>query len=381
MANANNNQQVTRSQIGFEISHLDLSNVYTDITGPTSAYRTEKYILIYITAGRGLYEIDDVVFHVNPNDLLVISRNRRFRLLNSHGLKGYLIHITEGYLCELLSDERAGVKALFHKSFLRPHETAFDLYADLMHESLNYIMSLYQFRESISDKYLLSIAFKSFAKLVENIIDETTSEHVKHEVFVSFTELIQRHISHSKSVTEYANMLHVSKKTLNTLTRQAVDMSAKQYINQQLLLLIKRKLTYERKSIHMLSEALGFSEPSNMTRFFKHHTGKTPKDFVKQVHTKYSPWTISKKENLDQYKDSVEKNIYEIASDILVPLHKHESHTEIFYCIMGSGFIVLEDSERLFNLGDVYVATPGTMHSIRTDEKLYVISLLIPDLR
>ena len=82
--------------------------------------------------------------------------------------------------------------------------------------------------------------------------------------------------------------------------------------------------------------------------------------------------------NLDSIKDSIVKNVYHIPSDKKVPLHKHADKDEIFYCIKGSGFGVLEDGEVKLNVGVSFTVPAGTMHSIRSDGDLYVTAFLVP---
>ena len=82
--------------------------------------------------------------------------------------------------------------------------------------------------------------------------------------------------------------------------------------------------------------------------------------------------------DLNSIKESIVKNVYHIPSDKKVPLHKHADQDEIFYCIKGSGFGVLEDSEVELNVGVSFTVPAGTMHSVRSDGDLYVTAFLVP---
>ena len=82
--------------------------------------------------------------------------------------------------------------------------------------------------------------------------------------------------------------------------------------------------------------------------------------------------------DLNSIKESIVKNVYHIPSDKKVPLHKHAEQDEIFYCIKGSGFGVLEDSEVELNVGVSFTVPAGTMHSVRSDGDLYVTAFLVP---
>jgi len=82
--------------------------------------------------------------------------------------------------------------------------------------------------------------------------------------------------------------------------------------------------------------------------------------------------------NLNLIKESIETKVYDIHLDTEVPMHEHADCDEVFYCIKGSGFGVLEDGEVELNVGDTFVVPAGTMHSLRTDGDLYVVAVLIP---
>ena len=76
-------------------------------------------------------------------------------------------------------------------------------------------------------------------------------------------------------------------------------------------------------------------------------------------------------------KSGIVTNVYHIESSKKVALHKHDKHDEIFYCIAGEGFGVLEDDEIELSVGKVFNVPAETMHALRTDSDLYVASFLI----
>ena len=82
--------------------------------------------------------------------------------------------------------------------------------------------------------------------------------------------------------------------------------------------------------------------------------------------------------DLENIKSSIVNNVYHIPSGKKVPLHKHPKHDEIFYCIKGEGFGVLENSEVELTVGKAFIVPVGVMHALRSDSNLYVTSFLIP---
>ena len=85
--------------------------------------------------------------------------------------------------------------------------------------------------------------------------------------------------------------------------------------------------------------------------------------------------------DLDLIKESIETKVYHLTPEIHVPLHKHDDKDEIFYCIKGSGFGVLENGKEELTPGKAFIVSAGTMHSLKTDEDLFVTSFLVPVLQ
>ncbi len=82
--------------------------------------------------------------------------------------------------------------------------------------------------------------------------------------------------------------------------------------------------------------------------------------------------------DIDAIKNNIKANVYHIPKDKKVPLHKHDDVDEIFYCIKGSGFGVTDTKEIALNVGDVFIARAKTLHSVRSDDEMFVAAILIP---
>ena len=86
----------------------------------------------------------------------------------------------------------------------------------------------------------------------------------------------------------------------------------------------------------------------------------------------------NQKMDLEEIKSKIKTNVYHITADKVVSLHKHQNSDELFYCIYGSGYGVLESSEIELKVGAVFNVPAGSLHALRTDNDLVVGSFLIP---
>jgi len=82
--------------------------------------------------------------------------------------------------------------------------------------------------------------------------------------------------------------------------------------------------------------------------------------------------------DLQLFKDQIVVKVYHIDSNKKVPLHRHPKHDEVFYCVKGKGFGVLEDGKIELEVGKAFIVPAGTMHSMESDSDIYVGSFLIP---
>ncbi len=77
-------------------------------------------------------------------------------------------------------------------------------------------------------------------------------------------------------------------------------------------------------------------------------------------------------------KSKIITNVYQIKPESNVALHKHQKFDEVFYCIKGEGFGVLENEEEKLNVGDAFIVKENTLHALRSDSEMWVTSFLIP---
>lgn len=84
------------------------------------------------------------------------------------------------------------------------------------------------------------------------------------------------------------------------------------------------------------------------------------------------------KMDIELLKSNIKSNVYHITKDKVVALHKHQKYDEVFYCLKGKGFGVLENQEKELNVSDVFVVRENTMHALCSDSEMWVASFLIP---
>ncbi len=109
-----------------------------------------------------------------------------------------------------------------------------------------------------------------------NIKSIVTNNNSKTNIVYKFKKLVDEHLLKNHEVTYYAKLLNVTPKYLNECVQEALNVSSKSIIIEQLLITSRHELKFSNKSIKELSFELGFSSPDYFSYFFKTYTVITP---------------------------------------------------------------------------------------------------------
>lgn len=103
-----------------------------------------------------------------------------------------------------------------------------------------------------------------------------------------FFTILERDHAETRSVAHYARAAGVSPRRLGELLAAQTGKSTKQIIDERVVLEHKRLLAHTELSVKELAARTGFLEPTNLVKFFRHHTGTTPLAF-RAAHRTFLP--------------------------------------------------------------------------------------------
>jgi AraC family transcriptional regulator, transcriptional activator of pobA len=94
-----------------------------------------------------------------------------------------------------------------------------------------------------------------------------------------FFAVLERDHAGTRNVAHYARAAAISRRRLGELLVEHTGKSTKQVIDERVVLELKRLLVHTELSVKELADRLGFAEPTNLIKFFRHHAGVTPLEF------------------------------------------------------------------------------------------------------
>ena len=140
-----------------------------------------------------------------------------------------------------------------------------------------------QFRNPIAQN-LLQIFFLDTYDKVQRLFTQEQIEgsNRKDELFKKFINLVHTHCITQRDVAFYAEQLCISTRYLSAITKEIGNTTAKEIIDDFLILELKVALQSTGLSLKEIADKYCFPDQSFFGRFFKKHTGMSPKAFRAQ---------------------------------------------------------------------------------------------------
>lgn len=237
--------------------------------------RYDFFQLLWFTKAEGnnLYFIDFKEYEIKENDIVILYPGQVDRL-DIRGKEGYLFAIENNILFDinqrLSSDYLNGYSS---NIFLNPNEeTSLQLKKIIELFALEYKSNQ---RLSLLTIYLEALLFQ-ISSIYEDIIEY---KDYSGSIVAQLMKLIDTHYREEKEIIFYAQLLGLSPKSLNQISKKGTGRTIKQHLQDRLILEIKKEIRIGEKSMKEIAFSMKFDDPAYFSRFFKSQTGVTPGEF------------------------------------------------------------------------------------------------------
>lgn len=251
------------------------------------AHRHNYYEILFFEEEGGVHEIDFCPFGLNANAAHPVSPGQIHVLKREPHVTGSVISFTSELFLTV------GLPADFIPSFpfFEPFNTTpiIDLTKDdlpQIHLLIGQLRTEFQAHQCNKPE-MLALLTSQLLFLLKRSFRHKEELSGSNDLLTRYKNLIKQHFLEHRTVQEYADRLAISPGHLNDSVRNACGKSAKDMIQEQLVLEAKRMLYHSNYSIKEIAVHLGFDDPSYFNRFFRLQTGQTPTAFRELIREKY----------------------------------------------------------------------------------------------
>tara|TARA_R110002124_G_scaffold14843_3_gene65639 strand:+ start:274 stop:1089 length:816 start_codon:yes stop_codon:yes gene_type:complete len=249
-----------------------------EVIKATNPHGHKDYLeMIFLTEGAGQHHIDYHQFSVKPYSLYFILPGQIHSWDLTEIPKGYVVMLQKDFLIDTPLYDR-----LFQK-FPRPLESGYDVSS--IQEEIGYLFQQIEKEYLAKDSHYLSIIQTYIQLLFTKLkrLENVPVNLVESKLIHHFFDLLNANYRDHKEVGSYADLLHVTGKTLNNTCRKFLNRTTSDVINEKIVVEAKKLLLYTDQNLTEITFELGFSDPSHFNKFFKRATGVLPGIYRKGI--------------------------------------------------------------------------------------------------
>lgn len=250
-------------------------------------HKIEFYMILIIKKGNGQHSIDFKEYSLSKGSVLTIRKDQLHKFKKQNELQGSLLLFTDDFLMDYIDQNEAQETFyLFNELLGNPTFQLTTRQFDEVSQNVDRIQTEYfdrfdEFSLRIIRSELHSLILKLFRlKKHENQI------YLKRKYlteFIQFQKLVEENSFQYHQVKKYAELMSISTKTLNSITKSVLHKTAKEFINETRVKHIKRLLNNTNLSVKEIAYESGFEDSSNLFKFFKKEVGTTPEQFRNHI--------------------------------------------------------------------------------------------------
>jgi len=251
-------------------------------------HRHNYYSVIWPLTATGKHIIDFREYPIIPHQLFFVSPGQVHQIITDPDPTGYVILFTPEFLerSSIQNDFISNLR-LFHKSDETPPLELTPQMVNTLRPFAEQILLAFNsprelYFETIG-AYLRLFLIECNRKCTLNPDTNTQNIEVGKTITKNFREAVERNFTKWHQVKDYAELLSVTPNYLNEVIRSAINSSAKEFIQDRLILEAKRMAIFTDKSGKEIGFDLGFEDPSHFSKFFKTQAGQSLQDFKENV--------------------------------------------------------------------------------------------------
>lgn len=276
--------ELDKNQKDFFVNRLP-AHIFANQSKITKPHKHNSYLAILFTKGSGRHEIDFNSYEIKPGSLFLLAPGQTHHWELSEDIDGYIFSHTADFYDLHYSHNRIHQFPFFYSIQNTPLLTLEEnqkvvienLFAKLFDEYLN--------KKAFQHQLILSYIDLIYVESSRLYLDDNSQKIIKansySEKFQQFESLLEQKYTHEKSPSKYADLMNISSKHLNRITKSVIGKTASEVITDRIILEAKRRVLHTKNNFSEVAFSLGYDDYAYFSKLFKKSSGLTPTGFLK----------------------------------------------------------------------------------------------------
>ncbi len=247
-------------------------------------HRHDYYTILWASNACGEHYIDFEQHAIRPNYVFFVNPGQVHQVITYGEPEGVVIMFTGDYLYKYsISEEFLTNLGLFSDSAVTPPLKIEEENAQYLRQIvLNMKESFFAdepFKEEQISAYLKLFLIECNRYAPKPMTENTQEYHSGRKIIKDFKALVESEFKKRHKVGYYAEKLSITSDYLNTVVKETVGKTAKEFIQNRICLEARRIGVHTQLSNKEIAFMLGFDDPSHFSKFYKNIEGQSFSDF------------------------------------------------------------------------------------------------------
>ena len=239
-------------------------------------------VYAFMAAGTARATVNITQYNFKENDVLYLAPNSFFLVHEfSEDARVMYIVLSSSFLeknaYSIRRPRLTGMEACQIVQVTEEQKQVILHFSAVLEEALNCTPSMVDTERMVHVYNLIHLVFHDY--FVANSETKAQPMDRKSEIYQEYSELVMKHYHEWHHVAEYASAMHITVPHLCSTIKQASSRTAGDLIVEAIITDAKAQLKLSIAPVKEIASNLGFENVAFFNRFFKTHTGITPKNY------------------------------------------------------------------------------------------------------
>lgn len=261
--------------------YFDIQQVKSNDYNPLTAQRNETLKIIWFKSDGAELIIDSQSYIFNKNEIIFLTQFHQVSIVSD--FEAEILRFNRPFYCVIDHDSEVSCKGvLFYGSSEIPRIKMEKQELEVLETVWKLSVFEFEMQDSLQME-MLQMMLKRILILCTRVYKKCCiGEHVdtqQHDLIREFNYLVEKHFKTKHAVSDYADLLYKSPKTISNSFKKLGSKSPLQFIHDRIMLEARRLLWYTEQDISEIAYDLGYSDIQSFSRFFKKNQLISPREY------------------------------------------------------------------------------------------------------
>jgi AraC family transcriptional activator of pobA len=236
--------------------------------------------VLWFQSDSNILVIDGEEYNFKKNEIVFLTEFHKVTVTKLDKIR--FLKFNRSFYCVIDHDAEVGCKGIL---FFGASQLPIIQIPEKELEQFDILWKMFNIEMSSEDNLqieMLQMMLKRYLILCTRLFKSQESypnEKVELDLVREFNFLVEQHFKSKHTVSEYAELLNKSPKTLSNLFSKISSKTPLQYIQERKMLEAKRLLRHSKLQIQEIAYEIGYDDIQTFSRFFKKKAGVSPSEF------------------------------------------------------------------------------------------------------